>query len=87
MKCRSGLATPTSTVLKPDPALSLPVKLIILNLANLKVRAVLKLRVHFHQEAFIRNVRFPAFLAGSNGARSVGQRVFADCVLRPNGFM
>lgn len=77
-------------MLKPNPALSLPVELIIFNLANLKVRVVPKLRFHFHQEAFIKNVTFPAFLAGSSGVVSrVVQRLFAnaDFVQRPNDFI
>lgn len=62
------LATPPSTVLKANSVLSLPVKLIIFTLANLKARVepVLKLRFHCHQEAFI-SLTFPTFLAVSNG--------------------
>lgn len=62
-------ATPASALLKPNSALSLPVKLIIFSLANLKARveSVLKLRFHCHQEAFLRSLTLPTFLAVSNG--------------------
>ena len=62
------LATPASIALKPNSALSLPVKLIIFSLANLKARAecVLELGFHCHQEAFA-SLTFPMFLAVSSG--------------------
>lgn len=65
---RAVLATPASTVLKPNSALSLPMKLILFSVANLKARveSVLKLGFHCHQEAFRRSL-FPAFLAASDG--------------------
>lgn len=67
-ECRTVLATPASTVLKPNSVLSLPVKWITFSLANLKatVESVLKLWFHCHQEAFVRSL-FPEFLAVSNG--------------------
>lgn len=63
------LATPASAAFKPNSALSLPVKLIIFNLANLKARIepVLTVGFHRHREAFIRSPIFTAFLAASSG--------------------